>query len=224
MGIECASKGDNPMSMPAVNNGAAAYLSGHASPTRGELFKFDGKGGVYKRISDGGVVPEGTKCAVIYPKTQVMWVKFQGKGKPPERKGGAIFDGFVPASRESLGDTDEATWDRDMNGRPQDPWVLQIMLPMQVVDTEELLIFVASSMTSRSEADALIAQCERMRRTEPNDYPVIKLAISGFNHKDPRVGFIKTPSLPRIGKTPMSSATAVLSSLRDDMNDELPPF
>jgi hypothetical protein len=188
------------------------------------MFKFDGKSGAFKKISDGEIVPEGTRLAVIYPGTRVCWVKFQGKGKPPERKGGAIFDGFVPASRESLGDTDESLWDRDLNGRPQDPWILQLMIPMQVVDSEELLIYVALSMTSRNDADALIAQCERMRRTEPNDYPVIKLTVSGFNHRDPRVGFIKTPNLQRVGKTPMSSTTAQLSSLKDDMDDEIPPF
>ena len=54
------------MSMAAVNNGggAAAYLSGHATPTRGEMFKFDGKGGAYKKISDGTVIPEGTQFIV----------------------------------------------------------------------------------------------------------------------------------------------------------------
>ena len=181
------------MSMPAVNNGggANAYLSGHATPTRGEMFKFDGKGGCYKKISDGTVVPEGTQFIVVYPRTQVGWIKFQGKGQQPVRKMGAIFDGFTPATRESSGDTDESLWDRDLNGRPQDPWVQQILLPMQNVATEELMIFVAASLTTRSEADALIGQCERMRRTEPNDYPIIKLAISGFNHKDPRVGWIQ---------------------------------
>ena len=137
---------------------------------------------------------------------------------------GAIFDGFTPATRESLGDTDESLWDRDLNGRPQDPWVQQILLPMQNVATEELMIFVAASLTTRCEADALIGQCERMRRTEPDDYPVIKLAVSGFNHKNPRVGWIPTPSLPRVGKAPMANASAALTSLADDLNDELPPF
>ena len=135
---------------------------------------------------------------------------------------GAIFDGFVPEGRAGLGDTDDSLWDRDLQGRPQDPWVFQLMVPMQAVETEELLIFTTSSLTGRNEVDRLIAQCNRMQRVEPDFYPVIKLAIGGFQHKDSRVGWVKVPSLPRIGKAPMSDMAAAITSAAGDLNDAIP--
>jgi hypothetical protein len=95
------------------------------------------------------------------------------------------------------------------------------MVPMQAVETEELLIFTTSSVTGRNEVDRLIAQCNRMQRVEPDFYPVIKLAIGGFQHKDSRVGWVKVPSLPRIGKAPMSDMAAAITSAAGDLNDAI---
>ena len=54
---------------------------------------------------------------------------------------------------------------------------------------------------------------------EPEFYPVVKLDVSGFQHRDDRIGWVKTPTFPRIGKAPKADASAVQTSLGDQLND-----
>jgi hypothetical protein len=61
-----------------------------------------------------------------------------------------------------------------------------------------------------------------MQRTEPDAYPVIKLRISGFEHRDERIGWIKTPAFERVGKAPKADLTVVTTSVAADMSDEIP--
>jgi len=188
----------------------------------GKHIKFDGKGGGYKVTSDGSIVKEDTQVVVVYPQIQAGYIKFNGKGNPPDRKMGPVFSGFTPPDRESLGDTDQDLWEKSLEGKPQDPWQFQLMVPMQVVETGELLIFSTSSITGKRAVDNLIEQCERMQRLEPDFYPVIKLSIGGFQHRDSRVGWVKTPALPRVGKAPKSDVSAALTTASDDMSHSIP--
>jgi hypothetical protein len=40
-----------------------------------------------------------------------------------------------------------------------------------------------------------------MQRTHPDQYPVVRLKIGGFQHKDDRVGWVKTPVIAVVGRT-----------------------
>jgi hypothetical protein len=135
---------------------------------------------------------------------------------------GPVFDGFVPPNREELGDTDQALWEKDLSGRPADPWQHQMLLPLQEIETGELLIFATSSITGRRAVGNLLRHCERMRVRDPDYYPVIKLQTSGFQHKDERVGFVRTPAFPVVGKTPKSGAAKFDTSVSADLNDAIP--
>jgi hypothetical protein len=210
------------MSVPATTGGVSGYLQKHATPAMGKNIKFDGKMGGYKATSDGSLIKEDTQCVVPYPQIWGGWIKFDGPGNPPDRKMGPLFSGFVPPDRESLGGTDQSLWEKGLNGKPQDPWQFQLAVPLQVVETGELLVFSTTSSTGKRAVDNLIAQCARMQRLEPEFYPIVKLAIGGFQHKEARVGWIKTPSLPRVGKAPKTDVSAALTSLADDMADEVP--
>jgi hypothetical protein len=67
----------------------------------------------------------------------------------------------------------------------------------------------------------VIRMCGKMQKKEPDDYPVIKLRISGFEHKDPRVGWIKTPAFDRIGKAPKTDAALADTSRENDFSDAI---
>jgi hypothetical protein len=188
----------------------------------GTFFKFDGKEGKFVTSQDDTEIPEGSEYVVIYDQIQAGWVKFAGKGAAPERKQGAIFDGFVPPPRNTLGDDDESAWEIGLNGKPQDPWQFQILVPLLSTADDELLVFQTSSITGRRACDVVIRMCGRMQVKEPDEYPVIKLRISGFEHKDERVGWIKTPAFDRVGKAPKSNATLADTSREKDLNDSLP--
>jgi hypothetical protein len=201
---------------------AAAYLATHGVGMTGIFFKF-AKDGVFRQTSDDKDIPEGTIFRVIYDQIQVGWIKFMGKGNPPERRMGGIFQGHNPPKREELGDTDQAEWDIDeMTGRAADPWQFQILVPMQRTEDGELFVFQTTSITGRRACDNLISACIRMQSAEPDCYPLIKLRVSGFQHKNERIGWVKTPAFERVGKSLKADATVVQTSVGADLNDEIP--
>jgi len=62
-----------------------------------------------------------------------------------------------------------------------------------------------------------------MVRMGSTDYPVIRLKISGFNHRDERIGWVPTPAFAVVGKAPCDGAvTPPDTTLAADMEDEIP--
>jgi hypothetical protein len=171
---------------------------------------------------DDAEISEGSEYVVIYDQVQAGWVKFTGKGQAPERKQGAIFDGFVPPARDTLGDDDKKTWEIGLNGKLRDPWQFQILLPLLSTADDELFVFQTSNITGRRACDAVIRMCGRMQAKEPDDYPVVRLRISGYEHDDERVGWVKTPAFDRVGKAPKSNAALADTSREKDLDDEIP--
>jgi hypothetical protein len=212
-----------PASSKALTNGGSvsAYLAAHGVGMAGTFFNF-AKDGKFRKSIDDEEIQEGTEFVCIYDQVQAGWIKFNGKGEAPTRKQGAIFSGFVPPPRSELGDEDQSEWDTDLSGKPADPWQFQLLIPLQNVETGELFVFQTTSLTGRRAGDNLIGLCGRMERNDPDHYPVVKLRISGFNHRDERVGWVKTPAFERIGKAPKANATMAETTVAADMNDALP--
>jgi hypothetical protein len=208
--------------VPAVNGGSsvAAYL-GEYGVGGVSHFKF-AKDGKFRKISDDEEIPEGTEFVIVADQIQGGWIRFNGKGNPPDRHMGPIFGGYMPPKREELGDTDPEQWDTDLSGRPSDPWQHQMLVPMQHVETGELFVFGTTSLTGRREAGNLVRYCERLRDKEPDAYPVIKLQVGGFAHRDERVGWVKTPKFVVVGRTPKNNTAAASSAISADLNDAVP--
>jgi hypothetical protein len=207
----------------AVNGGSpvGAYLAQHGVGTGGTFIKF-GKAGTYVMQQDETPIPTGTEVAIVYEEIRVGWIKFLEKGQQPERKMGPVFGGFVPAGREELGDLDETQWEIGLSGKPTDPWQFQVLVPMHDTKNGEMYIFGTTSITGRRECDKLISACARMQHSEPDFYPVVKLDVSGFEHRDSRIGWVRTPCFTRIGKAPKSDTSAVKTSIADTMSDAIP--
>jgi hypothetical protein len=207
--------------MPALpSNAVDTYLNEHCGGGSGVLFKFS-KDQRFRRVDDGEEIPLGREFTVVYDQIQVGWIKFNGKGELPERKMGALFQGFIPCPRDELGDDDQSLWEVGLSGKPADPWQQQILLPLQAEDGE-LFIFGTTSITGRRAVGRVIDECRKMLRREPNDYPVIKLALSSFQHREERIGRVTVPAFVRVGKTPKTGMAAIDTSIAADMNDEVP--
>jgi hypothetical protein len=187
----------------------------------GSPFKF-AKDGVFRKTLDDEEIKEGTSLVVIYDQIQAGWIKFMGKGTPPERRMGPLFDGYVPPPRSELGDEDEKQWDTDLSGKPADPWQHQMLVPMLNPETGELLIFGTTSLTGRREVGNLIRHCKHMQVREPDQYPVIKLQVGGFQHRDERIGWVRTPKFVVIGKAPKHNTSAADTTIAGDLNDQIP--
>jgi hypothetical protein len=176
----------------------------------------------YRFTDDDEEVGEDVDFIALCDQTLIGWIKFNGEGAPPERKMGALYDGFAMPSRESLGDTDISTWETGLDGRPQDPWTNQVYLVLQRGDTAELATFVTSSKTGRRAVGNLLRHYERMRTTNPGELPVVRLKRSGFDHRDPRVGWVSTPAFAVVGRAPRDSAAKPDTSAAADLNDDIP--
>jgi hypothetical protein len=187
----------------------------------GRMIKFDGKSGGFITPDDGEPVPESTVFFALADEALVGWVKFNGEGEPPDREMGLLYDGYVMPVRESLGDLDQEQWEEGLDGAPADPWQHHIYLPLQNSVTLELFTFVTSSKTGRRAVGTLLRHFDRMRRTAPDEIPVIKLGKGGFHHRDDRIGFVVTPTFIVLGKSPRDGVAAPDTSTAGILNDKV---
>lgn len=223
-----------PAPVPAVAKGNGNAVAVAASDTRtpqeryldeiapvtfvGQLIKFSKDGKFLVSASGDGISPEQDFVALA-DETLVGWIKYNGQGEQPTRAQGILYDGFVMPERESLGDTDEATWPMGLDGHPADPWQHQICLVLQNRETQEFFTFATSSTSGRRAVGNLLRHYERLRRSHPDTYPIVRLKPGGYNHKDTRVGWVATPTFAVVGRAPKDSAAKPDSSPAADLND-----
>jgi len=60
-----------------------------------------------------------------------------------------------------------------------------------------------------------------MKKAHPDDCPVVRLGVGGFNHSDERVGWVKTPVFVVVGRRPRDSSAVPDTSPGGDMNDKI---
>jgi hypothetical protein len=100
------------------------------------------------------------------------WVKWSD-GAIVADKLGKVADGFKPSQREDLDDNDPTKWEND-----QDPWQQQNMLPMEDVETGDLLIFVTTTQSGRFAIEQLAARVARdIKSGRDRGRPIISLQV-----------------------------------------------
>jgi hypothetical protein len=168
--------------------------------------KFDGKLRKHLRADDGEPISEDDDFVALCDEAGAWWIKFNGPGIPPDKVGGNLYaDGFTLPLRTSLGDNDPTAWEPGLSGDPVDPWKMQLSVPILHVPSGELFVWSTMSATGRRALGTLLKHYDRMSRSS-TDLPVVRLKTGGFKHKDPRVGFVKTPTFVVTGKSPRDSA------------------
>jgi hypothetical protein len=188
----------------------------------GRMVKFN-KDGNFVTADDDAIIGDDADFVALCDQTLVGWIKFNGEGQPPDRHMGLLYDGFIMPERSTLGDDDQAMWDMGLNGQPQDPWQHQIYLVLERRDeTHELFTFVTSSITGRRAIGNLLRHYDRMEKAKAGAYPIIRLKVGGFNHRDDRVGWVKVPVIAVVGRAPKESTAKPDSSLAADLNDQIP--
>ena len=187
----------------------------------GRMIKF-GKDGKFVTADDGQVVGEDVDFVALCDQTLIGWLKFNGAGEPPDRVMGVLYDSFVMPERSSLGDADQTKWELGLDGRPQDPWQHHIYLVLQRGDTQELFTYVTSSITGRRAIGNLLRHYDRMQRAQPDQYPVVRLKVGGFQHRDDRVGWVATPVLAVVGRAEKDNAAKPDTTHAGDMSDAIP--
>ena len=139
-------------------------------------------------------VPQDSEVIAYIDELARAWIKFEDQsvtdkrivkvamGRPPERK--------------DLGDTDSSKWELGEDGQPRDPWVLQWLLPMSLVDAVGDLIVFATS--SKGGIGAIGALCQVYGRSPRNGLlPIVALKCASYKH--PQYGKVLKPDLPIVG-------------------------
>jgi hypothetical protein len=206
--------------VPAVKTGDVTDYLTEFVGLGGTAIKFDGKTGKFVRTQDGTPLPENLELVCLFTHAEGGWIRFNGKGNPPDTRMGPIFNGFMPPRREELGDLDESQWPTGLSGRAEDPWQHQIRLPFADKDGEAF-VFQTTSVTGRRAVGNLLSHCNRMAKKEPDLWPVVQLRVGGFNHRDDRIGWVPVPTFAIVGKAPRDDIEAGKLSVADDLDDTI---
>jgi hypothetical protein len=187
----------------------------------GRRVKFN-KDGVFFTDDDGQPVPETTEFVALCDQTLVGYVRFHGKGVPPDRIMGLLYEGFRKPPVESLPDRDRTKWETGLDGQPADPFQHHMYLVLQDTSTAELYTFVGHNDTGRRAVGTLLRHYNRMRRSHPETYPVIRLRKGGYSHRDTRVGWVNTPVFVVCGRAPSDGTVKPDTSVGTFLNDTIP--
>jgi hypothetical protein len=187
----------------------------------GRMIKFS-KEGAFIFADDDEEIGNEVDFIALCDQTLIGFIRFRDDGSPPDRAMGLLYDGFQPPPRASLGDNDPSTWKEGLDHQPADPWQHFMYLVLQRSDTGELATFTTSSRSGRRAVGNLLHHYNRMLRNNPDMFPVVRLKPGGYNHSDPRVGWVNVPVFAVVGRAPRDSAAKPDTSLRGDMDDRIP--
>jgi hypothetical protein len=200
----------------------------------GHLLKF--KKGDWVFGENKGKIAPGTRFVAIMAEARYGWVKFQ-KGDGDEKTVithivGKIVEGFKPPERDTLDCQDAEDWKVGLSGKPEDPWQPVCYLPLVSSDGEQLMTFATSSKTGRPVFWKLMDRYTWLGRKHPGHTRSSRSASAGTTTSasagSPRRSSRSWAGPGRLdleqltGGNGDGDATAAESSLRDDLNDELP--
>jgi hypothetical protein len=186
----------------------------------GRRIKFS-KDGTFVTHDDGLEVPRDAVFAALCDQTLIGWLKFNGPNEKPDTEMGLLYGGYQMPARESVGDLDRSQWKVGLNGEPEDPHQHHMYLVLQDTATLELYTFDTSSNTGRRAVGNLLRHYDRLVRTNPGEVPLVWLRTGGFEHKDPRVGFVSTPMFTPCGSRPASSTAKPDTSTAAIIDDDI---
>lgn len=196
---------------------AAERLADAVAPSfmPGPPIKFNGKDGKFEMPGSDEPLSEATRWAA---RVDEMWsghIKFNGEGEQPTRVGGLPYNNYEMPPRESLGDLDPDEWPDGLDGKPADPWLHQMLVPLQNIETSEVFTFQTTSATGRTAVGALMRAYNRMRTAYPGEVPIVQLKPSSYEHRT--FGKVNIPAFVIVGRTNVDEPKPA-----DDMDDEAP--
>jgi hypothetical protein len=198
----------------AIAIAAAAQEEGASE--LGRLLKFS-KGHFYVGTEE---IPLGKELVAHVEHWVRGWIKFK-HGELVERRVGRVADGFVVAQRDELDDLDESQWEKGPSG-PTDPWTQQSYLPLEDIESGEILTFVSGSVGGRGAVSRLAAQAAR--QMVMMGLPIVELGVESYKHKS--FGRIDKPNFSIVGWTnPKPKAEVVqlvAAKNKDEFSDAIP--
>jgi hypothetical protein len=198
----------------------------------GTLLRFSK--GDYLAGTEGEDIPVGTRFIAAMDSLSVGWLRWWDNAPDPQGQMGLVIDGFQPERRSALPDQDKSQWQLDSEGVPRDPWQFTNYLILRRVDDGEIFTFATSSKGGLNAIGELAKEYGKKMRQRPNDWPVVKVDVGSYLHRDRTLGRIKFPifeivdwvakdgpdgkstpqSLPRTNDSPPKPAAAAKPATR----------
>jgi hypothetical protein len=159
----------------------AAYGQQAASGA-GNFLKFS-KHGEWLLGKDDKELPCGTRLVANMDDMTIGWLRWESK-VPVERLMGLLVQGYKPQMRNELGHDDQAAWETDKEGRPQDPWKFTNEIPMADPETGEQISFGVSSKGGIGAVGNLCKEYGKQYRQRLGQVPVIELQRTSYTHTE----------------------------------------
>ena len=191
----------------------------------GKLLKFT-KHGDWIAGEAGEEMPDDARLIIHMGDMQEGWQKWE-EGRPTEQRMSFIRDRRPDrpnvCGRAELGDTDHAAWEQGLDGRPRDPWMFTFMFNL-MDEHGQLYTFSNGSDGTKSALKALGESYAVVYRHRPDDFPIVTLGKSGYNHKNKQIGWVNTPFFKIVGWANRGLVDqALLSAGGTDQLPETPP-
>jgi hypothetical protein len=193
----------------------AAY--GQETASSGAFLKFSK--GEWLLGQNDEEVALGRKLVAAMQEMSIGWIRW-ADGKPAERRMGLLAQGYRPEARDALGYTDQALWERDKDGKPQDPWNFTNEIPMADPETGEQMTFSASSKGGIGAVGNLCKAYGREYRQRDGLVPIIELGRDSYKH--PEYGKTYVPVLTITGWMENSGVPAPQPDNDDSEEEEKP--
>ena len=166
----------------------------------GKLLKFT-KHGDWIAGEGAEEMPDDARLIIHMGDMQEGWQKWE-EGRPTEQRMSFVRDrrpgqSNVP-NRQELGDTDHAAWELGLDNRPRDPWMFTFMFNL-MDEHGQLYTFSNGSDGAKSALKALNENYAVVYRHRPDDFPIVPLGKSGYNHKNKQIGWVNTPFFNVVG-------------------------
>ena len=173
---------------PYAGYGAVASASG--TP----FLKFDR--GKFKYGLDDDELPLATRLVPNMPEVMIGWLKWSN-GEVVDDALIRLAEGYKPAARENLGDTDASLWDTDDAGKALDPWTFTNTVPLKQPGPGDEFIFTTSSKGGISAVGKLCTTYGNGRLANEGKMPLVELGTSSYRHK--RYGEVHVPVFRVVG-------------------------
>ena len=164
----------------------------------GDLLRFN-KLGEWIAGQEEEEIPEGTELVMGVNTFKVGWIKWEDN-RPVDSRMGLLSEGFRPAAREDLGDTDEEQWETDDDDKPRDPWQRTDQVLLKDLSDGRVFTFAPSSKSGKSAIGEVAgAYGDRVQDGhEAAEMPIVRLMSSHYKHK--KYGKVMVPVFELTGE------------------------
>jgi hypothetical protein len=133
------------------------------------------KKGLWEMGRDETPVPEGKLFLLIVPSMMRGMLKWMG-GTVVDARIGLVKDNYLVPHRYTLGDLDEAAWEKGPDGVPRDPWTKSYLVQLiELSPPHGELTFSGGSYGARLTCQHICGVYSEQGPAQPDMYPVVTL-------------------------------------------------